>query len=228
MLAATNVAGQPDSHFHVPSVERWLAVHDLDESEFATRQDALHAIFQAAIVRGRGETGIFGLRMQRASFDYFMQQLALLFPDRMSDVQRLEAAFGPTLFIHVTRPDRLGQAISRLRAEQTGLWHRHSDGAELERTAPPRRARYDAEAIARHMVEHAQLDAAWEQWFEREGLTPLRIEYETLSVDPQAALAQVLSLLGFDPALAGLVEVPTARLADAESRQWRDRFETGA
>ena len=31
------------------------------------------------------------------------------------------------------REDKVGQAISRLKAEQTGLWHKFSDGTERER-----------------------------------------------------------------------------------------------
>lgn len=225
LLAATNVAGKPGSHFHVPSLDGWLADYDLNETDFATREDALRAIFEAADARGRGDTDIFGLRMQRESFDYFMQQLERLWPGRRSDVERIEAAFGPTLFLHLSRPDRLDQAISLLRAEQTGLWHRWSDGTELERTAPPQDACYDGEAIAHHMNELSVFDEAWERWFERQALQPFRISYDVLSDDPQKVLAEVLSSLGLDPSIARSIETPTARLADAESRQWRARFE---
>ena len=34
LLAATNVAGVPGSHFHVPSLEGWLAAYDLHENDF--------------------------------------------------------------------------------------------------------------------------------------------------------------------------------------------------
>ena len=225
LLSATNVAGKPGSHFHVPSLEGWLSAYGLTETDFATREDALRAIFKAAGARGKGDTDIFGLRMQRESFDHFMQQLERLWPGRMRDVERIEAAFGPTLFIHLSRPDRLGQAISLLRAEQTGLWHRRSDGTELERTAPPQDARYDAEAIARHMNALSARDEAWERWFEQEGLRPLTVRYDALSDDPQKVLAKILSVLGLDPSIAHSIETPTAKLADAESQQWRARFE---
>ncbi|MDA4845756.1 Stf0 family sulfotransferase [Hoeflea poritis] len=225
LLAATKVAGVPGSHFHVPSLDGWLADYDLVEADFPSRRDLLRAIFDAARARGMGETDLFGLRMQRGSFDHFMQQLDVLRPGRVGDVDRLKAEFGPTLFVHLSRPDRLDQAISRLRAEQTGLWHRWADGTELERTAPPREACYDAEAIARHMSALSSLDEAWERWFEREKLQPLRISYDALSEDPQKVLAEILSSLGLDPLIARTIETPTAKLADAESRQWRERFE---
>lgn len=225
LLAGTGICGNPDSHFHEPSLDNWLADYDLNPQDYGTRREALQAVFQAAMTYGKGATGLFGLRMQGRSFGYFMRQLELLVPGRMRDVQRIESSFGQTLFLHLSRPDRLDQAISLLRAEQTGLWHRRSDGTELERLAPPAEAHYDAEAIKRYMGELAALDQAWEKWFHQERLEPLRISYDALSTDPQAVLAQVLSALHLDPVAVRAVGTPTAKLADATSRAWRDRFE---
>ena len=117
MLAATKMAGQPDSHFHTLSFVRWLATYDLHASDFPTLQDAIRGVMDAAIERGMGGSNIFGLRMQRGSFDYFMQQLSQICEHQTSDRERIEATFGQTLFVHLTRSDRLGQAISRVRAE---------------------------------------------------------------------------------------------------------------
>jgi len=225
LLAGTSVAGDPNSHFHASSLHGWLDDHNLKETDFASKQEARRAILKAAVARGKGDTDIFGCRMQRGSFDFFVQQLEVLWPGLKSDADRIEAAFGSTFYIHLSRPDRLGQAISRVRAEQTGLWHRNSDGSEIERIAPPQEARYDAQASKHHMAELAAFDHDWEQWFEREGLTPLRLNYASLSKDPQGVLAQVLSALNLDPTQAHRVETPTAKLADASSREWRDRFE---
>jgi LPS sulfotransferase NodH len=226
LLAATNTAGNPDSHFHSSSLAEWMDDYGLRHSDYASHEAALRAVFEAALVRGKGNTGVFGLRLQRDSFDYFMQQLKLLLPGLMTDLERIEKAFGPTLFVHLSRPDRLGQAISRVRAEQSGLWHRNSDGSEMERLAPPQKERYDASSIKYYMAAHSALDEAWEEWFEREALRPLRINYETLSKEPKRVLAQVLSVLGLDPTQAQAVEIPTAKLGDALSREWRARFES--
>lgn len=49
------------------------------------------------------------------------------------------------------------------------------------------------------MAAQEVLDAAWERWFQEEGLTPLRLTYEALSEDPKRVLAQVLSALDLDP-----------------------------
>lgn len=225
LLAATTVAGDPDSHFHEPSLDKWLAEYDLQAMNFKTRFAALGMVFKAAIKCGKGDTDVFGLRMQRHSFGYFMQQLEQLYPAKLSDLERIQDAFGPTLFVHLSRTSKLDQAISLVRAEQTGLWHRRFDGTELERLAPSRDQGYDAEAIRFHMAELVSFDEAWEAWFAQEKLTPLKISYDDLAKDPQAVLAQVLCALNLAATLADAVATPTAKLADATSRNWKDQFE---
>lgn len=224
LLAATGVAGHPNSHFHVPSLEGWLEAYALDRAAFATEPDALRAVVARAIARGRGDTDVFGVRVQRRSFAFFLEQLGRLHPGLDSDVARIEAAFGRTLFISLRREDKVAQAVSRVIAMQTGLWHRHADGRELERLAPPAPAVYDAAAIAEVMAEQDALDAGWAAWFAQEGLTPLALTYEGLSADPARGLAQVLAALGLDPALAEGVATPTAKLADATNADWAERF----
>ncbi len=224
LLAATGIAGRPGSHFHEPSLAEWLADYDLPAVPGRPERDTVAAVFAAAIDHGRGGTPIFGLRLQRHSFAFFSQKLALLHPEPAGDAARIEAAFGRTLFIHLTRADKVDQAVSLVRAEQTGLWHRAADGSELERTAPPREPVYDFEAIARTHAELTGYERDWADWFAREGLAPLRLTYDALSADPAGTLATVLEALGLPGEAAGGVTPGTARLADATSRDWVERF----
>ena len=214
----------PDSHFHTPTIERWVSVYALDETKFVSREAVLRAIFDAAIARGMAGSDCFGLRMQRGSFAFFMEQLSRLSRDSKGDVERIESVLGPTKFIHLSRPDRVEQAISRMRAEQTGLWHRHADGSEFEPPAPLKKPSYDPGAIARHIEELSALDAEWDRWFRQQDIQPLRITYDALSANPQKILSEVLSSIGCDPSLAEHVETPTAQLAGHESDRWKQRY----
>ncbi|MEN0000012.1 MAG: Stf0 family sulfotransferase [Pseudomonadota bacterium] len=225
LLAATKAAGNPGSLFHNPTIDAWCAYYGLDAAAYPSKQKLLEAIFSAAKVRGKGGTDVFGLRLQRGSFAFFMQQLGFLHPGQASDLARLEAAFGPTLFIYLTRDDKLDQAISCVRAEQSGLWHRNSDGSELERTAPPRDAGFDADAIKAHMDEFSAFETAWQSWFETQGISPLTVTYDRLSREPQAILTEIVSALGLDASIAADVPVQTAKMADETSLAWRTRFE---
>lgn len=224
LLAATGAAGKPDSHFHTPSLERWLDVYGFSRTDHASDRDAVAAVFDAARAVGTGNTGMFGLRMQRGSFAYFRKQLAVIFPDKASDAARIEAAFGHTLYIHLTRADKVEQAISQVKAQQSGLWHRAADGSELERLSSETPLTYDAEEIADAVAELTASDQAWADWFAQEQLAPLTVTYDALSDDPAGALATILDALGLDTALATSAAPTVSKLSDATSRAWAKRF----
>lgn len=225
LLAATGVAGAPGSHFHRPSLKDWCDDYDLGHA-FPTEADARAAVFRAAIAKGKGATDLFGLRLQRHSFDFFTQQLALRHPDAAGDKSRIEAAFGPTLFIHLTRTDKVDQAVSYLKAKQTGLWHAAPDGREIERLSPPQDPVYDARAIEDQYHIMTGYDRAWEDWFAAQHIAPERLTYDALAADPKAALTDILCALGFNATAAEGITPATAKLADATSQAWATRFRT--
>lgn len=161
LLAATEIAGNPGSHFHEPSIDAWLGYYDLDAQRFSPGKDMLSAVFAAAFEIGKGETEVFGLRLQRDSFQFFTDQLRLLHPTGSSDRERIEAVFGAILFIYLKRENHLDQAISRLRAQQTGLWHLKADGSDLERKEPERADGYDYRTIETYMQKAIEQNEDW-------------------------------------------------------------------
>lgn len=224
LLGATGRTGLPNSHFHTPSLARWFETYKLSRSDYSTDHAALDAIFAAAFERGTGDTGMFGLRLQRGSFDFFIQQAGILYPECQNDVERLQAAFGSTLFIYLTRENKLEQAISLVKAEQTGLWHKAANGEELERSSAPREPFYDPIEISRQIGELTRLDADWQLWFEREGVRPLRVSYDDLSRSPLGTLSRIVEMLGLDASVADNIDPPTAKLSDEISLVWAERF----
>ena len=224
LLAATGVAGKPGSYFHDGSISAWLGYYDLTPDVAALEKDILADVFNAAIAEGSAGTGLFGLRLQRHSFDFFMQKLRVLHPKPATDAKRLEAAFGRTAFIHLTRRDKVEQAVSYVKAEQTGLWHAAPDGTELERLSPPQAPAYAPDKIAAQVEKMTAFDQQWESWFESQGLSPLVITYEALSADPVGTLKRVLEHLGRNPQAAGGVKPGVAKLADEMSKDWVTRF----
>jgi LPS sulfotransferase NodH len=131
LLSKTGIAGRPASYFHLPSVSEWINNYNLTPEASEPERKVLHAIVRAVIVEGSLDTGMFGLRLQRHNFDYFTQKLAILHPGLSSDTQRFHKAFGRTAFLHLSRQDKLEQAVSYVKAEQTGLWHIRSQGTHI-------------------------------------------------------------------------------------------------
>jgi LPS sulfotransferase NodH len=224
MLEAIGRCGVPDSHFHEPSVGAWLSDHGVPNDAHDTHLSALEAAIAAARIAGTGGKGMFGLRLQRHSLAYFLDQLHLLMPCHKNDLSRIDEIFGSTKFIHLSRTSKLDQAISYLKAEQSGLWHRSPDGSEIERLSAPRPFEYKRNAIAARIAAFEEDEREWAAWFTRERIAPLRIEYEALARDPRAVLREVLTYLGLSSDLAEGVGVPVARLSDGINRAWADRY----
>jgi LPS sulfotransferase NodH len=227
-LADTGIAGRPASFFRPQTIADWVkgqgaaAASDPDPLAFD------RAYLGAVLRYGADRTGAFGFRIMWENLDDLSRRLQSLYPALPDDAARLSAAFGTTHYVHLTRTDKLAQAVSLVRALQTGLWHVHADGREREREGEPRPATYDAAELAGKVADLERHDASWLRWFERNRIRPIRVTYESLSHDPIAALSDLLSALGLDPSVATGVQPGTKKLADAESGDWMARFRQSA
>lgn len=224
LLRGLGTAGYPGSHFHKPSLDAWLQAYDLNHHTYSTRKAALTAVIEAAKAKGRGGGPLFGLRLQHHSLAFFLEQLALLHPEAETDAARLQAVFGKTLFVHLRRAETLDQAISYLRAEQSGLWHKAPDGREIERLSAPQPPVYDGAAIAAQKAAFEKMTADWQAWFAKEGIMPLRLSYQALADAPYDSLARVVEALGLPPQFDRSAPPPVAKLADDINADWAQRF----
>jgi LPS sulfotransferase NodH len=176
------------------------------------------------MIAGKGETGIFGLRLMRKDLDDLSALIGEVFPGLPSDKDRLQAAFGRVLYIHLAREDKLAQAVSMIKAEQSGLWHIAPDGSERERLAPPKPPEYDFDRIADKVAQLELYDAAWVTWFAAQDIDPLRIGYESLAGNPTDVVARICKALGVPEPAADSLKPGVARLADETSREWVRRY----
>jgi len=201
-----------------------MGYYDIPDSDTASEQETLAAVFRAAISQGSRSSDIFGLRMQRHSVEFFLEKLAIHRPGYSSDRDRLRASFGEVSFIHLTRENKVEQAISYIKAKQSGLWHMASDGTELERLSPPSHPVYDAERIHHQVQRFERDDCDWLRWFDEQQIIPLSITYEALSHSPTDVLHQVIEFLGLDRSSVNGVVPDVAKLADDTNKVWADRF----
>jgi trehalose 2-sulfotransferase len=125
--------------------------------------------------------------------------------------------------IHIERTDRLAQAVSHVKALQTGQWaagHRAA-GSPV----------YDRAAIARSLDLIALQTAEWQATFKRNRVDPISVTYEGLCADPDAVVADILRRFGATPDPTWRPPLPPiARQADHVNRDWIERFrrETGS
>ena len=144
--------------------------------------------------------------------------------DQATERTCLESAFGPLVFIHLHRDDTVDQAISLLRAEQTGLWHKGADGSEIERLNPVETPGYSFDRLHAHVANLNSDKAAWSMWFRAEGITPLIVSYDALSADPAGVLVTICEALGTAPIARSKIEIPTAKLSDSTNAEWKARY----
>jgi LPS sulfotransferase NodH len=135
-----------------------------------------------------------------------------------------EKIFGPVVYIHVSRRDKVAQAVSLLKAEQSGLWHVGADGSDRQRTPPSGPVHYDSARIAELLGDLEGDDAAWNEFFVRYDIKPVRIEYETLAARPDAEVQKILLALGLPREREGGLTVQTSKMADDQSNAWAERF----
>ena len=224
LLTDSGVAGQPDSFFRRESFREWADFFRVDNSAWDQDHFFDRTYLAATKQYGTNDTRVFGMRLMWESLNDLCSRLGALYPDKASDRDRLCAAFDSPNYIYLRREDKIAQAISHLRAEQSGLWHAHADNSERERLSPPKPLRYDYAEIAMLVDQHNAYERQWARWFNGQQITPIPVVYEQLSADPAATLGALLCRLELEPAKSTPAKPRTARLADDTSQQWYDRY----
>ena len=224
LLASTRRAGSPNSFYRRQSLSDWAKEWNLPSPDRMSERDYNIEYLNAAISAGRGGTDIFGLRLMRENLGELSAILDQIFPGLPSDRTRFEKAFGKILYLHLSREDKLAQAVSLVKAEQTGLWHVAPDGTEIERLAPPQDPQYDFARIRQEVAELESYDRAWNTWFDEQNITPLRIGYETLAASPARQLARICEALSIPAPKTDEVRPGVAKLSDETSLDWMRRY----
>ncbi len=211
LLAASGVGGRPESWYR-----------DEDRAEYASDWDVppddSRAYLAAAIRAGTGPDGTCGLRIQAPTLQPLLAELRSIFPDAPDDAALLRAAFGPCHLIRTRRRDAVAQAVSRLKAEDSQVWH--LDGTE---GSPARIPTYDASRLDAFMAEAVNGEVLWDTWFAVNGLTPVTLWYEDLAADPDAQVRAAMTAMGLT-APPGPLSAPNRRMADAQSADWARRY----
>jgi LPS sulfotransferase NodH len=172
------------------------------------------AAYMAAVQRARTSAdGWFGIKLQPA-------QLAAFAP---GDQALFEFAASFQRIVVLSRRDKLGQAISGTLAQLTGTWFNDGTPSAIEHSRSPQLFPAIASNLARYIEEDRRLAALGKAlarpW--------LRIEYEEILADGQAAFEQLVEFLSVGESViieeAEDVAVPKKQPVEA-SEALRARF----
>lgn len=221
LLARTGTAGLPQSYFRPGSIAQFARRWGVPGGSSAQwGQEYVDAV----VAHGSGGTGCFGMRIMWSDMLPVLARLHALRPCDRPDAELLRSTLGVGRFVHLSREDRVAQAVSLVLAEQTGLWHRHADGSERQRTHSPRPPRYDHDRIAAAVRLLDEEALGWSAWFDAHGIAPLTITYEALVADTPEILGRVLRHLGADVSPATTTEPSTSQIATELNDEWSTRF----
>ena len=169
------------------------------------------------------------LRRERAT-DNGTFSLKATYPDLLPliQAQAVGRLLGPTTFIYLTRRDLLSQAVSAYKAQVSGLWHRDKAGRPY-RSQVSTPATFDEAAILKKLDEFLAMQLAWERYFALRSIEPVRMTYEDLLEDVNAAVMRIASAAGIaSPGPISMEMASTSKLADAQDEEWvariRDKF----
>jgi LPS sulfotransferase NodH len=175
----------------------------------------------AAIAAGSTANGIFAARVMWGTLDEVTANLASVYPeDAGSDLGLLGAAFGRTRFVYLRRGDVVAQAVSLLRAEQTGVWFETA----RERQEPEGEPGFDFGQVRERVRLIEDHNAAWGEWFASVGIQPCLVQYEDLDADPVSVARSVLGFLGLGLPAGREVAVWHRRLADEVNARWIEDY----
>jgi len=197
LLASTGVAGRPEAYFRAPDEQSWTERWAL--SPAADGRVDYAEFVPAARAAGRTENGVFGAKLMWGTLDEVVDKLAAVYPDDAgpgADLTLLTRAFGEIRFVHLSRDDVVAQAVSWLRAEQTGTWYIGDSTPGAGAVEP----RFDEMGIRAYAERIAQHNAQWEQWFSSFGIEPHIVRYEQLCADMVSATRGILDFLQLEPA----------------------------
>lgn len=219
LLKSTGVAGIPESYFREQDLHRWAKLWGIYSQD---RTFVYKEYVRAAIRAGQSKNGIFAARIMWETLDELTQKLRTASSDLVAqDSELIQQTFGFTKFLHIRRDDLVAQAVSRLIAEQTQVWH------QLEGEPPvisKNKPEYDYNALRRYVHEAKAHQQAWEDWFGFNAINPHRISYAQLDENPETVIAGVLDFLDLVTPGWVSIQAPNKRLANELNEQWIARY----
>jgi LPS sulfotransferase NodH len=217
LLYSTGVLGRPESYFREHDEVAWAAKFGLATE--GGRVLDYRAFVDAARSAGTSSNGVFGVRIMWGSLGRMMEGLGRV-PGR-PDLPILEEALGPLTFVHLRREDVASQAVSWYRAEQTGYWQQ-GDVITQEARQDIAQMRLLMETVRMH-------NAAWQAWFDAQGVEPHTVTYEQLLDNRRRVIQGIAARLAVELPGGWRPRSPHRKQADELNRAWADalRASTG-
>ncbi len=210
LLADTGIAGRPKERFYhniTPEAPRGDTIPDY------------RAYVERVLAADTTPNGVFGSKVGGGYWNDFVRRLRSI--DGCADLPLRGALhrFFPDLhYLHLTRRNKVRQAVSHWLAIQTDRW----SSADAARNPEPR---YDFAAIDHLLQEIIIREAVWAEHFSEHGIQPYAITYEDFVQHPAETVCAILEYLDIERPADFTPPAPAyQRLSDDRSEVWLQRF----
>jgi trehalose 2-sulfotransferase len=244
-LTNTGVAGAPEEYYQhrrktglprrpleyfeevrVPEAEEILGRYTRVDDELTLfdprRFGSYREYVDWTIARGTSPNGVFGAKVMWGYFNGFVDSLRDLQNNAVGSTRTVCEQTFPnlSLWVFMTRQDKVRQAVSLWKAIQNWTWRRDGgDGTLISEELV-----YSSQAIGHLVRQLEQHDREWMAFFGASGITPHVVVYEQLARDYQETAVGIVRALGIDPAEVAFGERRMSRQSDAVSDEWVARF----
>jgi LPS sulfotransferase NodH len=214
--------GSPNEFF-----ERSLATIWCEKWQLPLEADAL-TFLREMFLRHTAANGMFGAKLMWHQTKYLAELLQPLVAPEQSKTplaDLLTRAFGDVRYFWLRREDKLAQAISLARAQQTGRWHSVDMTGWVAGAANDQAESFDFAQIDTILQQQTKCDAKWEKFFATSGVCPMTLVYEEFSKNFSETIHEALTFLGAPEEAHSHIPPPRHRkLADSTSVEWAQRY----
>jgi LPS sulfotransferase NodH len=209
LLRGTGVAGLPAEHFLAKAGETW-------ERRWNSSSRLQH--INRVLHDNTTTNGVFGTVIMWSYFDRTLQMLRDIPKYNALDRANLLAAvLQNPKYVWLRRRNQLEQAVSWAIACKTGVWARKAGEKPRPREVP----RFDFKVIDEWCKRIAEHNAAWASYFRENRIEPLKLFYEDVVANNQAAVERILEFLHLPvPPRIEIVPSGLEKQADDMSAQW--------
>lgn len=184
-LSNLRIAGQP-GEFLLPERE--------PESPFSTENyaDYVHQL----LVHFATSNGVSGVKIMNNTWEYILERLREQ-PEfgKLSEAEIVKLLFPNVKFIFMIRRNKFRQAISLSRAEKSRVWEKHNQISKKQSSIQTELHPFYLKSALKRVHEREQ---AWIDFFKRNDIQPLEMEYETLVKSYQTIIPGVLDFIGIE------------------------------
>ena len=216
-LKGTGIAGLPDEFFWRDFQSNWAEQWGLTDPV---------GYLHAAIEHGSSPNGVFGAKIMIYG-GYIEDVVSIIrrLPEHSgaesSIPDLLEHAFPNLHYVWLTRRNKVRQAVSHVKAVQTGIWVEGRPRNAAEEKTP----QFDFEAIDREVQEIVMQEASWQEFLSAAAIRPFVVVYEDFVDTIQETVEAILRFLGVPTSTTPSGVAPNMqRQADALSDEWVERY----